>query len=206
MYIITSGLNPNEDHIEHYGVLGMKWGVHRYRNADGSFTEKGKKKFEKAQTSKLRNKIETRAAKAHMARTWNKAKKKERQLLKEADEMEKKGIPIEVANMKRTAAAAVNRISKRCEKNFKDIESGTIKAGRDFITQKDVNHYLLFSVNEYRTHFKDDTRKVGPTTGWTLMTGGAATATPGLPSEGLLASALATDIYVRKLRKAMESQ
>lgn len=29
MHIITSGLNPNEDHIEHYGVLGMKWGVHK---------------------------------------------------------------------------------------------------------------------------------------------------------------------------------
>ena len=31
MYIVTSGLNPNEDHIEHHGVLGMRWGVHRAR-------------------------------------------------------------------------------------------------------------------------------------------------------------------------------
>lgn len=27
MYIVTSGLNPSEDHICHYGVKGMKWGV-----------------------------------------------------------------------------------------------------------------------------------------------------------------------------------
>ena len=27
----------------HYGVLGMKWGVRRYQNKDGSLTNKGKK-------------------------------------------------------------------------------------------------------------------------------------------------------------------
>lgn len=30
--------------IYHHGILGMRWGVRRYENADGSLTEKGKKK------------------------------------------------------------------------------------------------------------------------------------------------------------------
>lgn len=33
--------------LMHYGVLGMKWGVRRYRNKDGSLTPDGLKKYRK---------------------------------------------------------------------------------------------------------------------------------------------------------------
>lgn len=32
--------------LKHYGVLGMKWGVRRYQNKDGSLTPAGKKKYQ----------------------------------------------------------------------------------------------------------------------------------------------------------------
>ena len=32
----------NTDEIYHYGVIGMKWGVRRYQNEDGSMTDDGK--------------------------------------------------------------------------------------------------------------------------------------------------------------------
>lgn len=36
-----------EDYLMHYGVKGMKWGVRKYQNADGTLTAKGKKRLAK---------------------------------------------------------------------------------------------------------------------------------------------------------------
>lgn len=33
------------NYIQHYGVMGQKWGVRRYQNPDGSLTEEGKQRY-----------------------------------------------------------------------------------------------------------------------------------------------------------------
>lgn len=35
----------SEDYLAHHGILGMKWGVRRYQNKDGSYTELGRKHY-----------------------------------------------------------------------------------------------------------------------------------------------------------------
>lgn len=39
--------------LTHHGILGMKWGVRRYQNADGSLTAAGKKRQKKQQVKNL---------------------------------------------------------------------------------------------------------------------------------------------------------
>ena len=32
--------------IQHYGVKGMKWGIRKYQNADGTLTAEGRRKYQ----------------------------------------------------------------------------------------------------------------------------------------------------------------
>ena len=40
--------------LEHHGVKGMKWGVRRYQNSDGSLTSAGKKRAGDSLTAQQR--------------------------------------------------------------------------------------------------------------------------------------------------------
>ena len=44
-YVITGGSFISEDELCHYGIKGMRWGIRRYQNPDGSLTPAGKKKL-----------------------------------------------------------------------------------------------------------------------------------------------------------------
>ena len=50
MFFDMSDINHSdisEDELCHWGIKGMKWGVRRYQNADGSLTPAGKKRYAK---------------------------------------------------------------------------------------------------------------------------------------------------------------
>ena len=44
-YYLINGELCNRDELEHHGVRGMKWGVRRYQNPDGSLTAAGKRRI-----------------------------------------------------------------------------------------------------------------------------------------------------------------
>lgn len=51
----------SDSYLEHYGVLGMKWGVRRFENKDGSLTAAGKKRYSKKRERELKKDIKNRS-------------------------------------------------------------------------------------------------------------------------------------------------
>lgn len=48
-------IKDDECSLKHYGILGQKWGVRRFQNEDGTYTEAGKQRY--SQNEKIKNKL-----------------------------------------------------------------------------------------------------------------------------------------------------
>lgn len=105
-------MNDFKDYLAHHGILGMKWGVRRFRNYDGSLTNAGRKRYDSP--GNLRYK---KTAKEQEAR-----KEKRRTRAKQIA----KGL---------AAAALVGGAGYAAYKLSKKAFGGPSKAGHDPITQ-----------------------------------------------------------------------
>lgn len=139
----TYNQSPRTDELYHHGVLGQKWGVRRYQNADGSLTAQGKKRYgsneERKEKAKRVAKIVGATAGSVAATTAAvagtvKGVKRLKGNDKVQEQMFKRGKddkPSQVEKITRSTDAAVNKAS--------DVANKVIKSNHPKVKQ-DTSH------------------------------------------------------------------
>lgn len=128
----------DKDYLEHHGILGQKWGVRRFQNADGSLTSAGKKHYGAESTDKIssRKGTQRRLNELDQAIAFNKRKlyesagkyNKAKKSLEKHEEGSKAAIRSE-AKMKKSqadfdeAAKYINAGKKEIDRIVKEADS-----------------------------------------------------------------------------------
>lgn len=133
--------------LMHYGVLGMKWGVRRYQNPDGTLTRAGEKRYAKREN--YRNKLANNASEnAKNSKELSKAAKRD------LEDMKKYG---------KSSNAYRLRMAERKEKQQEEYEWKHIhddeKRPYSMSTDKMFNNFFdSVSADQLLSEFMNDAR------------------------------------------------
>ena len=125
-----------ENELMHWGIKGMKWGVRRYQNKDGSLTPAGKKRYDK-EMAKLKEEEKIAKNKLRTQAKLNKLDEKRKEI-----EALKSGKPI-TKSTKRPSKPSVKDMSDEelrqtvnrllMEQQYAKLNPQQVSAGQKFV-------------------------------------------------------------------------
>lgn len=125
-----------ENELMHWGIKGMKWGVRRYQNKDGSLTPAGKKRYDK-EMAKLKEEEKIAKNKLRTQAKLNKLDEKRKEI-----EALKRGKPI-VKSTKKPSKPSVKDMSDEelrqtvnrllMEQQYAKLNPQQVSAGQKFV-------------------------------------------------------------------------
>ena len=126
-----------DDTIEHHGILGMKWGIRRYQNKDGSLTKDGQKRYNKAEKLIEKN----------MDRGYNVAEKR-------AEKEKKRSGEIGVKMLNASDAAKKLKINDKETINYIEKRDKLMPLGLKYSSGKTKEEKVLNFYNDERNMYK----------------------------------------------------
>lgn len=125
-----------ENELMHWGIKGMKWGVRRYQNKDGSLTPAGKKRYDK-EMAKLKEEEKIAKNKLKTQAKLNKLdeKRKEVEALKRGKPIAKKTQQSSKPSVKDMSDEELRRTVNRLlmEQQYAKLNPQQVSAGQKFV-------------------------------------------------------------------------
>lgn len=114
----------DDAYLSHHGILGMKWGIRRYQNEDGSLTEAGKKHYYKESGEP------TRAGRKYEKNLLKQEKAAKKQEMKDIKQDRKKAMKERSLLSEKELDDRIRRLQK--EKQLRDLTEQEISRGKRF--------------------------------------------------------------------------
>lgn len=152
-----------ENELMHWGIKGMKWGVRRYQNKDGSLTPAGKKRYDK-EMAKLKEEEKIAKNKLKTQAKLNKLdeKRKEVEALKSGKPIAKKTQQSSKPSVKDMSDEELRQTVNRLlmEQQYAKLNPQQVSAGQKFV-KKVMNDVVAPAATEVgKNVLKDAMTKV----------------------------------------------
>ena len=122
------------DYLTHYGILGMKWGVRRYQNKDGTRTTEGKKRTKEKTSPMSDDELNSKVKRLNLEKQY----KNLRRETSKPSKMEKTKKVVDTTSNLINEAKKLNRETNSQQKTKLDLSNMTDQQLRDRINRTNL--------------------------------------------------------------------